>query len=82
MKAATESVRRRSCTRLGSRVALSHVSGVIDWDIPTWGLDLSRVHVTRLDGGAGRLEGDVVHHEGLSLDHEVVEREAHSRPDP
>jgi hypothetical protein len=60
---------------LGSRVALSHVSGVIHWDIPTWGLDLSRVHVTRLDGGAGRIEGDVVHHEGLSLDHEVVEKD-------
>ncbi len=62
---------------LGSNVALSHASGVIDWDIPTWGLDLSRVHVTRLDGGAGRLEGDVVHHEGVSLAHEVVERDGH-----
>jgi hypothetical protein len=63
---------------LGRNVALSHVSGVVDWEIPTWGLDLSRVHVTRLDGGPGRLEGDVVHHEGVSLDHEVVEREAHN----
>lgn len=62
---------------LGARVALSHVSGVIDWDIPTWGLDLTRVHVTRLDGGAGRIEGDVVHHEGLSLDHEVIEKDGH-----
>jgi hypothetical protein len=25
---------------------------------------LSRVHVTRLDGASGRIEGDVVHHEG------------------
>lgn len=62
---------------LGSNVALSHVSGVVDWRIPTWDLDLSRVHVTRLDGGAGRIEGDVVHHEGVSLDHEVVERDGH-----
>ncbi len=62
---------------LGPTVALSHVSGVIDWGIPTWDLDLRRVHVTRLDGGAGRIEGDVVHHEGVSLDHEVVEREGH-----
>lgn len=62
---------------LGSRVALSHVSGVIKWDIPTWGLDLSRVHVTRLDGGPGRIEGDVVHHEGVCLDDEVVEKDGH-----
>jgi hypothetical protein len=34
---------------------------------------LSRVHVTRLDGGPGRIEGDVVHHEGFVADHEVVE---------
>ena len=62
---------------LGTKVALSHVSGVLEWGIPTWGLDLSRVHVTRLDGGAGRIEGDVVHHEGVSLDHEVIERDGH-----
>lgn len=62
---------------LGPRVALSHVSGVIDWRIPTWGLDLGRVHVTRLDGGAGRIEGDVVHHEGVSLDDEVVEKDGY-----
>lgn len=62
---------------LGSRVALSHVSGVVDWQIPTWGLDLARVHVTRLDGGAGRIEGDVVHHEGLLLGHEVVQRDGY-----
>jgi hypothetical protein len=57
---------------LGDVVALSHVSGVVRHGIDLWGLDLSRVHVTRLDGGAGRVEGDVVHHEGFWLDRDVV----------
>jgi len=58
---------------LGGNVALSHVSGVIEHGIATWGLDLSRVHVTRLDGGAGRVEGDVVHHEGVCVAADVLE---------
>lgn len=58
---------------LGAAVALSHQSGAVRHDIDVWGLDLSRVHVTRLDGGPGRIEGDVVHHEGLALDDDVVE---------
>jgi hypothetical protein len=58
---------------LGDAVALSHVSGVVRHGIDVWALDLSRVHVTRLDGGAGRVEGDVVHHEGFWLDTDVVE---------
>jgi hypothetical protein len=36
-----------------------------------WGVDLRRVHVTRLDGGAGRIEGDVVHHEGFAVEGDV-----------
>lgn len=58
---------------LGDKVALSHISGCVAHGIDIWGVDLSRVHVTRLDGGPGRLEGDVVHHEGLCLDEELVE---------
>ena len=57
---------------LGDAVALSHISGVVVHGIDVWGHDLSRVHVTRLDGGAGRLEGDVVHHEGFCLDDDVT----------
>ncbi len=34
-------------------------------------MDLDRVHVTRLDGGPGRIEGDVVHHEGLVCDDDI-----------
>lgn len=58
---------------LGDSVALSHASGVVAHGIDVWNPRLDRVHVTRLDGGAGRIEGDVVHHEGFSLGHEVVE---------
>ncbi|GAB7004495.1 hypothetical protein JCM18899A_19680 [Nocardioides sp. AN3] len=58
---------------LGGAVALSHVSGAIRHDVDVWGIDLSRVHVTRLDAGAGRIEGDVIHHEGFWLDDDVVE---------
>jgi hypothetical protein len=58
---------------LGDAVVLSHSSGVVAHGIDTWGIDLSRVHVTRLDGGAGRVEGDVVHHVGTCSDLDVVE---------
>lgn len=57
---------------LGDAVALSHVSGCIRHQIEVWGMDLTRIHVTRLDGGPGRIEGDVVHHEGLVLEREVT----------
>lgn len=66
------SVRSRAVLHsLGPTVALSHVSGAIAHGIAVWDIDLSRVHVTRLDGGAGRIEGDVVHHEGFCVDHDV-----------
>lgn len=58
---------------LGENVALSHASGCVALDVDLWGIDLTRVHVTRLDGGAGRIEGDVVHHEGFVSDGEVLE---------
>ena len=57
---------------LGDAVALSHVSGVLEHQVATWAIPLDRVHVTRLDGGAGRTEGDVVHHEGVSRAEDLV----------
>lgn len=56
---------------LGDAVALSHTSGCVAQRIDVWGLPLDAVHVTRLDGAAGRTEAGVVHHEGLVLDDEV-----------
>jgi hypothetical protein len=58
---------------LGTNVALSHVSGMVVHRISAWGVDLSHVHVTRLDGAQGRVEGDVIHHEGKWGDNDVVE---------
>lgn len=58
---------------LGPGVALSHISGAIEHGIAVWNLPLDRVHVTRLDNGAGRIEGDVVHHQGRSVDDDVIE---------
>lgn len=59
---------------LGDKVALSHTSAAIEHDCATWNVDLTRVHVTRLDGAAGRTEKDVVHHEGFTLENEIVEK--------
>jgi hypothetical protein len=64
--------------RLGSNVALSHVSAVLDHELDFWGLDLSRVHVTRLDGGAGRTEAGVQHHEGMCLDEDLMDQHGHA----
>lgn len=58
---------------LGDVVALSHVSGCVAAGIDLWGMPLDKVHVTRLDGGAGRIDRDVVHHEGFVADDEVGE---------
>lgn len=57
--------------RLGDRAALSHTSAALMHGIHVWGADLSLVHVTRLDGGAGRTEAGVVHHEGLAIDDDL-----------
>lgn len=60
--------------KLGDRVALSHVSAALEHGLTVWNVDLSLVHVTRLDGGAGRIEAGVVHHEGLTPPEDLVER--------
>ncbi len=58
---------------LGPAVALSHVSAAVAHGLDIWGISLDRVHVTRLDGGAGRIEGDVVHHEGRAIADDLAE---------
>lgn len=58
--------------RLDGRVALSHVSAAVLHGLALWDVDLSRIHVTRLDGTNGRTEAGIVHHEGrLSADEPV-----------
>jgi hypothetical protein len=55
------------------RVVLSHTTALLVHGIAVWGADLTRVHVTRLDQGAGRMEADVRHHVGACSEEDVVE---------
>lgn len=47
--------------RSGS-VAVSHQSSLVLHDLPVWGMDLQRVHVSRLDGLSGGVVAGVQHH--------------------
>jgi hypothetical protein len=58
--------------KLGDRVALSHVSAAAHHELDLLEPDLSAVHVTRTDGGAGRTGHGVVHHEGFCGPGDVI----------
>jgi len=49
------------CT-LSAPVVVSHTSAMVMRRLPTWGLDLSAVHVTRAPGVSPRFEAGVWHH--------------------
>lgn len=68
---------RAVARKLGDSVALSHTSGALEHGMEVWGADLSTVHVTRLDGGSGRTEAGVQHHEGCCVDSDVHERDGY-----
>jgi len=53
-------------------VVLSHASALPFLDAPTWGVDLSEVHLTRQDERTGRREADVRQHRGRLADADVV----------
>ena len=57
-----------------TEVVLSHVSGLGEYEAPAWGIDLTDVHVTRVDGRVGRHEAGVHQHCGRILDGDVVTR--------
>lgn len=58
----------------GDSVVLSKVSALsMRPGIEVWGVDLTRVHVTRRDGRSGSVERDVVHHEGPISDDDIEE---------
>jgi hypothetical protein len=74
-RAGRHGLRARAVVQQAStRVVLSHVSGLPEYDAPTWGLDLSDVHVTRPDGKTGRHEAGVHQHCGAIVEGDVVER--------
>lgn len=54
-------------------VVLSHSSPLPFLNAPTWGIDLSDVHLTRVDGRAGRREAGVRQHSGSILGGDTVE---------
>jgi hypothetical protein len=66
---------RAVVAKLGGAVALSHTSAAVLHGLQLWQPDLSQVHVTRLDGGAGHAEAGVTHHEGLIVAGDVMFRD-------
>lgn len=54
-------------------VALSHASAAAVHGIELFDIDLSVVHLTRLDGGSGRIESGIQHHTGSPAPEEIVE---------
>lgn len=55
-------------------VILSHVSALVEYGAPTWGLDLDVVHLTRLDGCSGRSEAGLRQHCGKVKPDEIETR--------
>jgi len=69
------SVRARAVLRQAVAPAvLSHVSGVLEFDAPLWGIPLVDVHTTRLDGRIGRQEAGIRQHAGAIGPGDVTER--------
>jgi hypothetical protein len=54
-------------------VALSHHSAAVAHGLDVYGSALHVVHLVRLDGGCGRIESGVVHHDVRPADEEIVE---------
>ena len=54
-------------------VALSHHSAAVAHGLDVYDAGLRTVHVVRLDGGCGRIESGVVHHDVRPNDDEIVE---------
>lgn len=73
--AGRHSVRARAVlAQARTDVALSHVSGLLEFDTPIWDLSLDDVHVTRTDGRIGRRERGVRPHHGQIGPGDLVER--------
>jgi hypothetical protein len=52
-------------------VVLSHLSALIEWEVPLWDQPLEVVHVTRVDQRAGRREAGVLQHLGELRDGDI-----------
>lgn len=59
----------------GDTVMLSHTSAAVEHGLRLWQPDLAKVHVTRLDGGTGRITDDIVYHEGTWTPDDVASKD-------
>ena len=65
---------RATLRSLGDGYALSHQTGLLFHPgCEVWGVDLSRVHLTRRSTGTGGIEAGVVQHTGVCHDSDLVE---------
>lgn len=64
---------RSVADKLGPAVAVSHQSACAVHDLAMYGHPLDKVHVTRLDGSAGRTEHGIVHHVGQVVSDDDIE---------
>ena len=64
---------RSVADKLGPSVAVSHQSACAVHGLAMYGLPHDKVHVTRLDGSAGRTEHGIVHHVGQVVSDEDLE---------
>lgn len=64
---------RSVADKLGPAVAISHQSACAVHGLAMYGHPLDKVHVTRLDGSAGRTEHGIVHHVGQVIASDEVE---------
>jgi hypothetical protein len=56
-----------------AQVALSHTTALIVMGAPLWDLPLDDVHITRLDGRAGRREAGIAQHRGRVLPGDITQ---------
>lgn len=68
-------VARAAVAQSKTDVVVSHVSGTPFHDSPTWGLCLDLVHLTRVDGRAGRAEAGIRQHRGTIIEGDIVDRD-------
>jgi len=65
---------RAAAKQAKTEVVISHTSAIALYPeaVPTWGLDLRNLHLTRRDGKSGRKEAGVQQHRGRLVEGDVV----------
>lgn len=69
-------VRAHAAYRLiDGEIALSHVTALVEFGCALWNAPLDLTHVIRRDDGSSRREAGTVHHTGLLLPEDLIERD-------